>query len=187
MVTHEADFHLAQRCLAGDSHARETLGARMACVPRIVAARNRRLPAPMPESALPDVASEVVLQAWNRLADYNGFAAFESWLYRFCEFTLLNAARQRVRNRTSLLDEAAAAAAEDAPGSWVDAERIQRALERLPEDELIVVRAKHFDDLTFEAIAERIAIPLTTAKGRYYRAMDRLRQWLRSRELEARG
>ncbi len=174
MVTHPADLQLVQRCMAGDPAARDDFGRRLDCVPRIVAARNRRLRPPLGLEVVQDVAGEVVLQAWSKLADFNGYAAIESWLYAFCEFTLLNAARRLHRERAAPLEDEPAAP----PERTFEGEPIARAMQRLPADEHGVVRMKHYDEMTFEAIAERLQIPLTTAKGRYYRAIERLRYWL---------
>jgi RNA polymerase sigma-70 factor (ECF subfamily) len=182
MVTHPADLDLVQRCLAGERDARDQVGARLSCLPRIVAARNRRLTPPLDASRLQDVAGEVSLQVWNKLHEYNGLAALESWLYRFCEFTLLNAARRARKEQTDALDEAGTAAR--SADSDLDAERLHLLMARLPDDESAAVRGKHFDDLTFEQIAERLAIPLTTVKGRYYRGVERLRTWLGTGEFE---
>lgn len=185
MISHPDDLALVQRCLAGEAGARERFGERLACIPRLLAARNRRLSAPLAEGLLHDIASDVVLQVWQRLADYNGYAAIESWLYRFCELTLCNAMRRARRVQAEALDpdSAPAPAATDAH----DGERLQLALARLPAEEFEVVRAKHYEESTFEQIAARFAIPLTTAKGRYYRAMMRLRYWLGAAQGAAEG
>lgn len=180
MVTHRADLELVQRCLAGDPKARDEVGQRLACIGRILAARNRRTPSPLPDHALEDVAGEVRLSVWHRLELYNGFAALESWLFRFCELTLLNAMRGRRRQQPqSLADVPEPIAAQDEDS--VDCEFVQQALARLPEEEFSVVHGKHFQGLTFEAMAERYRVPLATAKGRYYRALVRLKGWLRGR------
>ncbi len=180
MVTHPRDLKLVQRCIEGEAAARDELGRRFEYVSRIVSARNRRLQHPLDPDLVADVAGEVVLLALRKLSEFNGYAALESWLYAFCEFTLLNTARRTRREQSIPLETEPATI----PGIDLDGERLQLALQRLPSEELGAVRLKHYDGLTFEDIAERLQIPLTTAKGRYYRAIQRLRYWLGGSEHE---
>ena len=64
---------------------------------------------------------------------------------------------------------------------WIDLEPVYAGLESLEEDEAAVVRLKHFEDLTFERLAEVLGIPTNTAKTRYYRGMRKLRRRLAER------
>ena len=50
------------------------------------------------------------------------------------------------------------------------------SLDRLAPADAEVLRLKHFEDLTLEAIARRTGSALNTVKSRYYRALDRLRR-----------
>jgi DNA-directed RNA polymerase specialized sigma24 family protein len=43
-----------------------------------------------------------------------------------------------------------------------------------------VIRAKHFDGLTFDEIGARLGIPSNTAKTHYYRGIERMRPLLSS-------
>ncbi|MGE3174880.1 MAG: RNA polymerase sigma factor [Planctomycetota bacterium] len=169
------DYELARRSLAGDAGARELLGRRLGCIGRMLAARNRRMASPLTDEQLEDVGSDVALHAWSRLREFRGGAALESWLFRFCEFTLRNAMRRRERER-SRQGELGDLASDQ--GSAADRDRVRRALGRLHPDELDAVQCHHFDGLTFDEIAARSGAPVSTIKGRYYRAMERLRWWL---------
>ena len=53
-------------------------------------------------------------------------------------------------------------------------------LSMLSPGESEVIRLKHFAQMTFEEIAERLGISANTAKTRYYRGLERLRGWLDS-------
>lgn len=57
-------------------------------------------------------------------------------------------------------------------------EMLRRAVEDLPSDEAEVVTLRHAGGLTFDQVAEVLAIPRSTAASRYSRAIDRLRESL---------
>ncbi|MBX3746521.1 MAG: sigma-70 family RNA polymerase sigma factor [Verrucomicrobiae bacterium] len=56
---------------------------------------------------------------------------------------------------------------------------ITEALDELPPDQRVVLQLKLWEDLTFDAIAHVLDIPLNTAASRYRYAMDKLRARLR--------
>lgn len=53
------------------------------------------------------------------------------------------------------------------------------ALDSLPVEQRAVVHLKLWEDLTFEAIAQLLGIPLNTAASRYRYGLDKLREQLR--------
>ena len=118
---------------------------------------------------------EVIARVWAQLGQYRGHAALESWVFRFCEFELINAVRRKRRRPGIALDDVAA---EEPRRSGVDNERVYQCLDRLLPEEAAAVRLKHFAELTFEEIAARERAPLATVKSRYYRALEKLRFWL---------
>ena len=63
--------------------------------------------------------------------------------------------------------------------SGLDALAVQAAVDRLPAEEAAVVEGRLSDGLTFAQFASREGTSSNTAKTRYYRALERLRGWLR--------
>lgn len=181
-VSHPEDLVLVRAAIAGDRTARERLAERLACVGRMVAARNRRFGGALDEHALRDVTSDVVARVLQKLGDYAGFAAFESWVYVFCEGELRNAVRRR-RRLSERETAAAEGAAEDlaAPAQPEGNEDVQLCLQKLPEMDQRAVRWKHFEDLTLEEIAARFAMKINTVKSRYLRALRQLKLCLQRR------
>lgn len=183
-VSHPEDLAMVRKALAGDREAKERLAQRLGCVGRMVAARNRSFGAALDAQTLADVVGDVVLRVLQKLGDYSGYAAFESWVYVFCEGELRNAVRRRRRLQEREIptaegtEEAVGAAAFPAPD-----EDIQRCLDKLPEEDQHLIRWKHFEDATLEAIAARLAKNLNTVKSRYTRALRQLKLclWRRGR------
>lgn len=170
------DLELARRALQRDPDAIAVLGERLRCVPRMIAARNSRAGRPLGDDEVGDAAHDVIVRVWSQLGEFRGQSALESWVYRFCEFELINATRRKRRRLPSIDAEAMA---ETAPTPEpVDTERIWQSLDRLLPEEEVVVRAKHFTGMTFDEIAARDDVPIATIKSRYYRALEKLRFWL---------
>lgn len=65
------------------------------------------------------------------------------------------------------------------PDTEVLREALSAALAELPIEQRAVVHLKLWEDLTFEAIASLLEIPLNTAASRYRYALDKMRDRLR--------
>ena len=168
---HAADRELVRRSLSSDSAARELI-ERLRCVPRILAAKNATLGRALDDAELEDLAQVTLIAVWNKRGDYEGRASIESWVYPFCFHQLMNRIRVlRRRPRTTSM-EAARQVQESQPPDFGE---VHRALDSLEPDEAIVVRLRHFEELNFPQIGERLGISPNTAKSRYHRGVRALR------------
>lgn len=184
-VSHPEDLALVRSALAGERAAKERLAQRLGCVGRMVAARNRSFGAALDEHALGDLVGDIVVRVLQKLGAYSGYAAFESWVYVFCEGELRNAVRRR--RRLAAREAATADGAEDAVPANAPAaldEDVHLCLEKLPEEDRRVMRWKHFEDATLEEIAARLVKNLNTVKSRYTRALRQLKLCLQRRGKE---
>lgn len=182
------DRDLVRRTLAGDPRAEERFVRRMRCVPRMVAAKNARLGRPLGAEEVEDVAQEAMTAIWRKLENFDGRGPLEVWVYRFCFFELL----RKLRNRRGLpgsLEEVGTDREPLAPEihQAVDHEHVHESLERLDDDVAVILRLKHFEDLTFEALSSRLGISPNTAKARYYRGLRQLKRWLAKTEQQTSG
>lgn len=172
---------MIRAALAQQPAAVEQLLGRLACVPRIVRALNRRLGFPFNEHDLQDSVQDVVLVIWRRLSEYDGTARLERWAYRISLFTLMNRLRKQ-RGKAMLLgginelEQAVKVGPSSAP-LW-EIEAMYEALRSLGADEERVISLKHFEGLTFEEIGAVLQISPNTAKTRYYRGRERLQELL---------
>ena len=177
---HEEDLRLVRRVVAGEAPATDELLRRLRCLPLILAARNRKLGNPLDATLLQDLAQETLVAIWSKLASFTGASTLEAWVYRFCLHKHLSEVRNRGRRtciesvQSELVDHAPAPAL----SREVDEELVQRSIEELDAERARIVRLKHFDELTFEEIATRLAISPNTAKTHYYRALKSLRDAL---------
>ena len=180
---HEVDRRLVQGVLAGDRAAIDELLRRLRCVPVILTVRNQKLGRPLDSASLQDLAQDTLIAIWTRLEAYEGSAPLEGWVYRFCVHKHWNEVRNRGRRvrievvESPLLSEACAPVEEP----QADEELLHLALDALESSGARIVRLKHFDDLTFEEIGQRLSISPNTAKTQYYRALKALREFLARR------
>lgn len=173
-----ADRALVQRTLTGDPVAREELAERLGCVPAMVRAQNVRCGSRLSEDEIEDVVQDTLSALWVKLATFEGRSRLESWAYRFTSNELLKARERRRRaDRQSEIDPDAMPG-EPAPDEPVADVHLQACLERLTHDYAVVVRMKHYDELTFEQISARVGASSNTVKARYYRGLARLKDAL---------
>ena len=132
-----------------------------------------------------DVTQEAYLRAYKGLRRFRGDARFSTWMYRITANCASTAMSKRARHRHDQLDDEAVVADERPevdPEAMADAEllrdRVNSALEELPERLRAVVVLRDVYDLPHQAIADELGISEAAAKVRLHRARRRLRQRL---------
>ncbi len=140
-----------------------------------------------------DLVQEVFVRLVRTIDRYEHGGRFEAWLFRIAA----NLARDRVRRLKRApgiisLDETDIGSSSDPgrrnPSGVVDqhrpdrgmelaedVDRLQQALENLPETEREVVMLRHYSNLSFAEIAELMGTPLGTALARAHRGLHKLR------------
>lgn len=136
------------------------------------------------------LAEDAVQQTFAKLAGMGGriaeLAAQEHYLRRAVRnecYRLLQAPRLVGGEvaQAALLEPASTTDSVDAALESQDQRRlIETALRELPAEQREIVHLKVYEGLTFQQIADLLAIPPNTAASRYRYAADKLRQSLRS-------
>lgn len=181
-VPHAADLELVRRVLRGEPAAEGAFLARMTCARRFLAYKNASFGAPLGGHELEDTLQSVLLAVWRKLGEYSGAGTLEAWVYRFVYLELVSrvhALDRRPADLHALSQEAEPVAEARAVPDPLECERLYRGLERLEPLAAEIIRLKHLEACTFEELSARLAIPVNTAKTRYYRGMEKLRQLLR--------
>lgn len=180
----ERDEETIRAALAGSRAATERLARRLLAVPRLVAAIDARRGQRLSEHDIEDLAQDLLVIVWEKLGQFRGTGTLESWLYRFCLLEYMNRVRrlQRLPRPFPLLDPRATPTG--ASGE-ADAEALEALLASLGPPEEEIVRLKHFEDLSFAELGERLGLSPNTAKTRYYRGIQWLRRRLSQRVEEA--
>lgn len=171
------DAELAARTLNGDSDAygelvrRHQKGVYNAAY-RLVGNKQDAL----------DLAQEAFLRAYKALATYDPARPFAPWIHTIVTNLALNLLRQR-RPHASLEDDETLAADERAQPERALASRerqdaLRRALLKLPPRQRAVIELRHFQDLSYDEIAQALGISVSDVKSELYRGRQRLREWV---------
>ena len=175
---HSTDLDLVRATLRGDRSAVDRFVGRMGCVPRMLAVQNGRFGRPLDVEEVADLVQDVLVVIWKKLDQFQGRAALETWVYRVCRWELQNAIRRK-RRQPVLVEEAdTALPVRQEPGALAAFDRADSALvglSRLGPPAADVIRLRHFEQLTFDEIGERLQISPNTAKTQYYRGLIKLR------------
>jgi RNA polymerase sigma-70 factor (ECF subfamily) len=135
-----------------------------------------------------DAVQQAFLQAWRTSAKPRDRENPWGWFARI----VANACRDRLRARRAReldrADEQAQITADrgTGPDAALDeklrAERLSRALTRLPAPLREIVELKHFAELSFAEVADALGEPIPTVKSRMARALELLRVELKDLE-----
>src|SRR6266511_5573907 len=131
-----------------------------------------------------DIAQETFLRVYHALPNFRGDANFSTWLYRIVTNVFLDERKkQRVRAHSSLEefieleDSTVTRQIQDpTPGPEVitlhmeRAEIIQKAVLALPSNQRLMIGLYHFQNRSYEEIAEILQLPIGTVKSRLNRA-----------------
>lgn len=130
-----------------------------------------------------DVAQEAFLRAYRGLKGFRGGSSFKTWLYQIAA----NAARTHAARRRDRPEQASGdpsvtpesfgqpTTGEDVEAEVVRRDRVDRALQALPEDLRIAVILRDVQGLDYGEIAQVLDVPLGTVESRIFRGRARLR------------
>lgn len=131
-----------------------------------------------------DIAQETFLRAYRALPRFRGEASFYSWLYRIAVNLCMSYLRQRPypERWPAAPCHAPTAFAAD-PSSLLESDErhrlVRQAIDALPPHYRIVVILRDLEGLSYQDIADLLAIPLGTVKSRLNFGKRLLRDKLR--------
>jgi RNA polymerase sigma-70 factor, ECF subfamily len=146
-----------------------------------------------------DVVQDAFIKAHKKLAEFEGAAAFSTWLYRICVNLCIDKKRADARRKKTDLDDALATEVSN-DSLYADAvmglrlaganphknshdkelgAEIGRALATLSEDHRSVLLLREVDGMSYEEISEALAIPKGTVMSRLFHARKNLQRELR--------
>jgi len=170
----DEDLALVRGCLRGDRQAFEQVVDRYQkpiynAAYRIVGRR---------EDA-EDVTQQVFINAFKSLRSFNEKKSFFSWLYRIAVNESLNKLKSLASRE--IFDETDHGHDETPDDVYHKKElqlAVQHALGRLTNEHRTVVVLRHFQDLSYDEIAEILELPVKTVKSRLYEARQQLKDIL---------
>ncbi len=127
-----------------------------------------------------DATQDALTVAWQRRDTLRDDDRLEAWLSRIlinkCRDRLR--ARARTRERVRPIELVVLPSVADGSRATADRDELGRALVALNPDQRIVVVLRFWADLTVEAIAERLGVPVGTVKSRLHHSLKTLRSTL---------
>ena len=132
-----------------------------------------------------EIAQETLLAVWRKAAQFDPLSAgAAAWIYTIARNLRIDAVRRTAR--TGAVDQDAeldylvdpAEPADDVMARNDEANRIDRALAGLSEDQSMAIRLSFIEERPHGEIAGMLGIPLGTVKSRIRLAMNRLRALL---------
>jgi RNA polymerase sigma-70 factor (ECF subfamily) len=177
MVLESADLELVEGCRRGEREAFRVLFETYKDKVYSIALRFSG-----DHSLAMDIAQDTFLKLYSSIGEFRGEAMFSTWVYRLVVNSCLDHKRKSWRI-VPMADELLAVLR--APGDALHAvmrtemsERVQRAVEKLPEEQRIVVVLRYTEGLAYEQIAEVLGCSMGTVASRLNRAHKALERRL---------
>jgi RNA polymerase sigma-70 factor (ECF subfamily) len=126
-----------------------------------------------------DVTQCVLLRAYHSLGRFEGRSTFRTWLHAIsenqCRTYLVQRARYVQTEHIESLIELCNAGATSESDVRVEQNAVSVALEQVSPQAREVLRLRFFEDYSLEEIANALAISLSAAKMRLYRALEQFK------------
>jgi RNA polymerase sigma-70 factor (ECF subfamily) len=129
------------------------------------------------EADAEDLAQQAFLLAQQRLTQLREADRAGGWLLTIVRNCFLKSRRHPAASLEPFQEEQLAAEVVALP-DWIDPERLQQALDRLPSEARAIVVLFFFEDCSYKEIADSLQIPLGTVMSRLSRAKSKLREEL---------
>lgn len=124
-----------------------------------------------------DLTQQAFLLAHQKLAQLRDASRSAGWLLAIARNCFLKSRRRGPVPTEPLLEDPIGESSRELP-DWIDPERLQAALARLPDDARTILVLYFFEDCSYREIAESLDVPIGTVMSRLSRAKARLRQEL---------
>ncbi len=144
-----------------------------------------------------DLVQEAFMKAFDNLESYNTNYAFSTWLYRITTNHAIDYLRKKKLKTLSIDDPVKTKDGEmniqledehsQTDRSIIRKQRshiIHEAIDELPEKYRVVIKLRHFEELSYDEISEQLELPLGTVKAHIFRAREMLYKELKDRRSE---
>lgn len=145
-----------------------------------------------------DLAQETFVRIYKAISNFKEQSSFSTWVYRITTNVCLDEIRKRKNKKVVSLDEdihmddgemkRQVVSGDPGPDEAAEREEVRRtvnnAINKLPEDQRVVITLRDLQGMSYEEIAKVLALPAGTVKSRINRARLALKNALSSeREL----
>ncbi|WP_202878851.1 RNA polymerase sigma factor [Ornithinimicrobium ciconiae] len=124
-----------------------------------------------------DALQETLLAAWRGIGSFRGHSRFSTWLYRVASNAAVHQSRKRRDIPSDITDDQVVKP--EFTQALADADLIQLALRRLPENFRVAIVLFELCDFTYADIATYQGVGIQTVKSRLSRARQALHAAIR--------
>ncbi len=125
-----------------------------------------------------EAVQQTFLQAWRAAGRFEPDQDPGPWLYAIARRVTIDLYRRERRHESVNRDDPEVAVLSPSFENIWEVWQVRSALEQIPEDERVILRAAYYLGLTQEETSERLGIPLGTVKSRSHRAHRRMAELL---------
>lgn len=130
-----------------------------------------------------DVLQNCLVKVYRNLGSFKGQSALYTWLYRIATNEAITFLRKRQKRATRLQSgEELVSSAQVKADAWMDGEvvhqRLQSALDVLPERQKQVFVMRYYDELSYKEIAEILKTSVGGLKASYHHAVKKIEHYL---------
>ncbi|RMH14743.1 MAG: sigma-70 family RNA polymerase sigma factor [Gemmatimonadetes bacterium] len=170
-----SEAQLIRKASAGDGRAIRALYERYA--PRVFAVV-RRIAGD--DDLAQDYAQEAWIRAIRALPTFRGDARFSTWLHRIAVNAALQALRKAETRQKREAPMPEGVSVGPAPGDALLGQRLEGALDRLPDRMRTVLILHDVEGYTHEEIGELLGVAPGTSKSQLFKARAKMRDMLRT-------
>ena len=120
-----------------------------------------------------EAVQQTFLQAWRAAGRFDPNREPGPWLYAIARRVAVDLYRRERRHLAADEEPEVAVLPLSFEATW-ETWQVRLALDQVPDDEQVILRATHYLGLTHEETAERLGIPIGTVKSRSHRAHRRM-------------
>lgn len=132
-----------------------------------------------------DIAQEIFIAIYRNISRFEGRSKLSTWIYRIAANTAINQLRRRkptVPLEQEMLNSATTQGADVDALRHAEEEEFREILRELPKHYQEVIELYYFQELSYQAIADVLQMPVRTVETRLYRARSKLKSLLAKRE-----
>ena len=136
-----------------------------------------------------DITQEVFVKVHSALKNFRKESTFFTWIYRITVNITLNFLRTKKTKQLLRLDTEESETQEirdenDTPDIHLERKElkttIERAIQTLPPKQRLVFTLRHYEELTYEEIAEQLHLSVGGMKANYFHALQKIKHFLRN-------
>jgi len=144
-----------------------------------------------------DIVQETFIRAFNNLKFYKKEYSFHSWLFKIASNLCIDYLRKKRLQKFSI-EQPYPTVDDDRQFDYPDVDAdtytkifteerdkiLRTAISKLPENYQKVITMRHFEDMDYKEIAEKLSLPLGTVKVHLFRARKALLEILKSKRFD---